>query len=179
MLADALTPVAISLSALLVVSGVAKLRDPTGSAALLATAQIPGGCRLVALLGAAELALGVVGLAAPSRASGALLAAAYLMFALISARALRAGAAGESCGCFGATDAPLSRAHVVANVAAAIAALACSASGSPHGVVWLAQQGLGVAAIALLACAAATTAWYAVFTLLPQALSAWAPEEAG
>jgi hypothetical protein len=178
MLVDALTPVAISLSALLAVSGVAKLRDPTRSAALLATARIPGGPRLVRLLGAGEVALGAVGLAAPSRVSGALLAGAYLAFAVVSARALRAGAGGDSCGCFGAADAPLSRTHVVANVGAGIAALISVAAGAPHGVAWVVEQGVGVAVIALLAAAAATAAWYAIFTLLPELWSAWSPEEA-
>jgi len=177
MFVDALTPLAISLSALFAVSGVAKLRDPAKPAALLAAVRVAGGRRLVMLLGAAELGLGVISLAAPSRASASCLAAAYLALALFSAYALSAGASGANCGCFGVADAPLTRAHVAANTAAGIGALACVAAGPPHGLGWLAQQGAGVATIALAASAAATIAWFAIFTLLPQAWTAWSPEE--
>lgn len=176
MLADALTPLAISLSALLVLSGVAKLRAPADAADLLATAGVRGGRGLVVLIGSAEIALGVVGLAEPSPASVLCLVAAYLGFAAFSGYALRVGAAGASCGCFGATAAPLTRMHVVASIAAAIGALACVAGGSPHGLAWLAQHDAAVAIVGLAASAAATAGWAAVFTLLSDAWSAWSPE---
>jgi hypothetical protein len=178
MLVDVLTPLAISLSAVVAVSGLAKLRDPAEPAALLASVRISGGRRLVMVLGAAEVATGVIGIAAPSRVSGSCLAAAYLAFGLFSAYALRAGASGANCGCFGVNGAPLTRAHLAANIAAGIGALACVAAGAPHGLRWLAQQGVGVAAIALVASVVATIAWFAVFTLLPHAWTAWSPEEA-
>jgi hypothetical protein len=178
LLAAALTGVSISLGGLLILSGALKLRRPGDAAALLATAAVPGGRRLIAAVAVLELGLGAAAALSPSSALLAVVALAYLGFGVFALQLLRLGGRGQSCGCFGDQRSPVSSVHVAANSAAALLAGLDAATGDPHGLAWLAQQAPGVALGAIVGSAGATAAWFAVFTLLPQAWTSWSPDEA-
>jgi hypothetical protein len=147
---------------LLVVAGLAKLRDPLPARSAMVAARLPGGAAVrspgvARAVGAGELVVGAVALVVGGPWAAALLAVAYLALAAMAARLL-AVAAGTSCGCFGGTGTPISRWHLVMDLgfaAAALLAVALPTPGLPLAVVetgW--QGGLLVALVALLAYAA-------------------------
>ncbi len=109
---------AITLS-LLGASGVAKVLDPNPTSGALRAAGLPSSNLLSRVLGVAEIAAGVLGLAL----GGTVLFAAsalYLAFALFTLAAIRGRIPLQSCGCFGRDDTPPSVIHVAYNGVAAI-----------------------------------------------------------
>lgn len=102
---------------LLVLSGAAKLRHPAASAGTVAfvlrrpSRTVP----LVRVLAVAELAVGVAFLARGGWLLAGLVALAFAGFAVVSVVLLAADRR-SPCGCFGRSDAPISRAHVLTNV---------------------------------------------------------------
>jgi hypothetical protein len=76
-----------------------------------------------------ELSAAVGGIVIGGRA-GLAVAAVYLGLALVAGRLL-VRAPGTNCGCLGASDAPVSVAHVVVDGAAVLAAVFASLAGSP------------------------------------------------
>ena len=147
---------------LLVVAGLAKLRDPLPARSAMVAARLPGGAAVrspgtARAVGAAELVVGSAALLVGGPVTAALLALSYLLLALMAARLLSV-AAGTGCGCFGASGAPISRWHLVMDVgfaAAAAVAVVLPAPGLPEAVSvtgW--EGGLLVALVGLLAYAA-------------------------
>src|SRR5687767_619766 len=114
----------IAASALLVVAGVPKLRDPTPLGRALSSAGMPSGRLLVRCIAAAEVAIGGWALAAPGAPSAALVAAAYAGFTGFVALALARGGVLGSCGCFGKPDTPPTAVHAALTALASLAALA-------------------------------------------------------
>ena len=107
---DALLPPLITAAVLLAVSGVMKLRDPSVAAVALAELGVPAAQPLVLSGAAVELVVAALLLAWPA-AGGPAAATLYVGFAILVGLQLRKGAR-RSCGCFGSTEAPPSRAHV-------------------------------------------------------------------
>ena len=108
-------------SALLVVSGAAKLARPDPASRALTSAGLPGRRVTARALGAVEVALGATCLAAPGPASAAAMAALYGAFALFLVRLMTVGTPVSSCGCVGAAESPPTVLHVLLNLAAASA----------------------------------------------------------
>lgn len=139
---------------LLAVAGAAKVTDPAATSAALQGARLVSDRRLVRLLGAGEIVLAVAVLMLGGRLPAVLLAIAYAVFAAFAYRQARQG---EGCGCFGVSDAPATRLHVVVNVVAATLAAGAALRPAPS---LLAVLGDGVfeallIAVALLLAAAA------------------------
>lgn len=110
---------------LLGVAGVAKAVSPAPTRVALRTAGLPGTLWFVRLIAAGEVTLAVVAVLAGGRLGAALLGLAYLGFAGFSMRVIATSRGKASCGCFGASDAPLGTLHVVINLLiAGVAAVA-------------------------------------------------------
>ena len=144
---------------LLVVAGLAKLRDPAPARRRSwrpgSRAARGSGPRWVARsVGAAEVLVGTAALLVGGRWTAALLGVAYLLLALVAWRLLSV-ASGTGCGCFGATGAPISRWHLALDLgfaAAAAVAVAFPTPGLPVAVSSTGWQGvLLVALVGLLA----------------------------
>lgn len=145
--------------ALLVVSGIAKLRDGDGGRAVLAALRLPPGA--VVAVAAAEVALGASAVVEPRPPVAAAVSGLYLLFALVVERLRRLGTLG-SCGCLGSRSAPPSRVHVALDVMLAAGAAAAAATGPVSGLLATAAARpllapplvAGVAAATALAAAA-------------------------
>lgn len=164
---------ALSAALLLVASGLAKLRDAGPAARMIASVlpRLPRSMRPIAVraLAVAEIGAGASAVAV-GRSAFAAVAALYLGFAVVVVLALRRGQR-ASCGCFGAADAPLGRAHLAVDLVAAAVAVAASISAPP------ALAGIG--ALAPLPAVVATgqvvlLAWlgYLALTALPSLAAA-------
>jgi hypothetical protein len=167
-----LSPAFATVAALLVLAGVAKVRRPgpaSDAAATLLARPLPRLNGAIRVLGAVEIALGLVCLLAPGRAVAALLAGVYLLFAAVVLGLRRVSA---SCGCFGEDLAPAGLLHAGLDIAAAAVAAAAAIAG-PAALPELLDRPAGEAAVALLAVAGAVYAAWAAFTLLPRVWNAW------
>jgi hypothetical protein len=147
------TPLFAAAAGLLVLAGVLKLR-----------ASQP--------LGAAEVALGGVALAAPRPLVTALVAIAYAGFAAESWRLAAAGA--EDCGCFGDVEAPAGLSHVAINLCcAAVAAVAVVVPADP---LWaLVADAPLTGLVVVLGVAASVYGLFLAYTALPTAWSSFQP----
>ncbi|CAN5792401.1 hypothetical protein BH24ACT3_BH24ACT3_09740 [soil metagenome] len=151
---------------LLGVAGVVKLARPHTVVGVLRTARLPANDLTGRALGLAETAVAAFALVAGGALPAALVALSYAGFAAFSALALRRDGTGASCGCFGATDNPLTVLHVAANVGAALLVAAAVLDPVPGVADVVAAQPLaGLPFLALTALCA----WlaYATLTLLP------------
>lgn len=168
-----IAPLVSVLAAVLVVAGLGKLRAPAAAADALRAAGLPSGALGARLAGVAEVAVGALALALPSRPALGAMAAVYAILACFAVRLLHTAGPVASCGCFG-TDAPPSRLHAGFDVAAAaIAALAVASP--PPGLPELAAQA-PLAGVGLVAgCAASAYAVTLILTHLPQAALAYRP----
>lgn len=160
---------------LLLVAGLAKLRDPMPARRAIVAARFPGGAVVRSPLaartvGAAEVVVGAAALLVGGPWTAALLALAYLLLALVAVRLLSV-AAGTDCGCFGAAAAPISRWHVATDLGFAVAAavaVVVTTPGLPAAVVTGGWQGVVlVALVGLLAYAS-----YLMTTALPSLAAA-------
>ena len=115
-------------AALLVMSGGSKLIDPAPTRGALGTAGLPHGPWTAPLLGLIEITAALAGTVMGGWASGSV-AAVYAGFAGFVTYALVRKVPLQSCGCFGRTDTPPIRGHLVFNVASAVAALGVAVSG--------------------------------------------------
>jgi hypothetical protein len=151
--------------AVLGAAGVAKLRVPDYTARALLVAGLPADRRLVRAGAALEVAVAAAALARPGRATGALVASAYLGFAGFVAQALRRGWPLSSCGCLGRPDVRPGAAHLALDLAAATAA-AWWTAGVPRrgGRSELLGSSPGEAAGVVLAASALAAGAYAVWT---------------
>lgn len=153
-------------AAMLVVSGISKLRAPESTRPLLAIiadrlgAEAPPLRRLMRhpvagrVLGCVEVMLGI-GCLAGSRVTAFGAAVAYVLFAELLLAARTRGV--ESCGCFGETHTPPSVGHVIANLASAIAVFV-AALGHEMPAAWAAVDGGALVDVAYLVALGAATA---------------------
>jgi hypothetical protein len=109
---------------LLLWSGGAKLLRPESTIQALRATRLPAGGLAVRLLGAVEVAAGVLCLAHPSTASEVLLSILYLGFSGFILLSLAAEIRPSSCGCFGSSNAPPSWLHVAVDLLAAVSGFA-------------------------------------------------------
>lgn len=119
-------------AALLVLSGVAKVRRPGPASRALAAAGLPSGWGTVRVLGTAEFAVGALAVALPNPPVAMALAAFYGAFALFVGYVLAARIPAASCGCAGGREAPPSILHVVLDLFAAAAAVVIAYDPPPN-----------------------------------------------
>ncbi|MCU1499158.1 MAG: hypothetical protein JWM47_3111 [Acidimicrobiales bacterium] len=137
-----MSPVAGPLFAaaiLLGAAGVLKVTRPDPTRVALRTAGLPATGLVARLIGLAEIAVAFSVLAVGGRWPAALLAGAYLAFAGFSVVVMARTAGRAPCGCFGASDAPLTRLHVAVDLVIAAVALAAVIDPVP-GVVAVARH---------------------------------------
>lgn len=149
---------------LLALAGAAKLADPSATSAALQGARLVSDRRLVRLLGVGEIALAVAVLSLGGALPAAVLAVAYAVFAGFAYRQSRQG---QGCGCFGVTDAPATRLHVVVNVIAAASAAAAAWRPGPS-LLAVVQDGLFAALLIMGVLVLAAAALRLVLTALPE-----------
>jgi hypothetical protein len=160
-------PVTIASAALLVVTGILKLRTPGPTVTALRSVGLHwAGGGIVRAFAAVEISVGVAATVIGDPVTDLCLSALYLGFTGFLIRALRTPTA--SCGCAGNGDTPPTLAHAVLTVTFAGAAIAAATVGDPTGV---ASGGPGgrvevVTALAL----AGLLAWlgWALLTLSPR-----------
>jgi hypothetical protein len=162
----------LAASGVLCVSGAAKLRSPRAALPTLALLGLPSRTSVVRAVATAELAIGLAGLIAPSRATALVIAAAYATFAVLATRlaALRA-----SCGCFGESEAAASPVQALLSGALAIVAIAAAAS-PPGGLQWVLAQPVATAATLILGVGAGVYGVVIAYTQLPSAWGAWSAQ---
>jgi hypothetical protein len=148
----------LAACALLVWSGVSKLRTPRATRDAAAALGLPATAGAVRTLGVIEVTAGAAGAVFGSYAALAV-AAVYLALTIAAARLLRRAPA-TPCGCLGASDAPVSVAHVVVNISAVAVSVAAAFGGSP--LARIADLPLaGVPFVVLVLCAT----WLATLTI--------------
>jgi methylamine utilization protein MauE len=161
----ALLPAFLVVAALLVVAGAGKLASPEGTQAALDAAGIRVSSGVVWVLGAAEVAVGLVAIWVPGTVSALLVALAYAGFAAFTVRLLRVAGGRVDCGCFGVSGSEVGRMHVALNlVAAAVAAVASVAP--PPGAGWILARSPGIAIPLAIGTVGAVYAGYLAFTQL-------------
>jgi hypothetical protein len=170
-----LLPPTEAAAALLVVAGGAKVMGPHAARASLAAAGARVPELFVKVLGAAEMALGLLVIVQPTRAAVLLLAAAYGCFALFVVVLVRRGRRGLDCGCFGSarTEATLYHASLNALVCAICLAAAVA---PPPSAGWVFDQAPLTAAALCAGIGAVAYAAYLAFTALQ---GAWGSYTAG
>lgn len=172
---DVVVGIHAAAAVLLLIAGAAKIGQPQPTADLIATLGLPAPVLGVRALGVFEILLAVVAMAIGGSGPAAAIGVIYLMFAVVVVRSLSLGA--SSCGCFGRSDTPPSRLHVVGNIGFAIASIvAASADRTP--VDAMGEQPAGGALFVLLVGVLAGLAVVG-FTALPEALAARRPGSAG
>ncbi|QXC62736.1 hypothetical protein KSP35_08075 [Aquihabitans sp. G128] len=137
-----MSPVAGPLFAaalLLGVAGILKLSQPAPTRVALRSAGLPSTVLAARTIGLGELAFTAVALVVGGRPGAALVALAYLGFAAFSLRVITATRGKASCGCFGASDAPLTNLHVGVDLAIVAVALVAVADPVP-GIVAVARD---------------------------------------
>lgn len=107
----------------LVVTGLAKFRDPVPTALALNLVKLPSRRPWVWTLATVELVLGAAVLVHLSAVTAAALGVLYLAFTVFLFAAMKVGA---SCGCIGGSDHPPGWLHVVLDLAAAAAGFAAA-----------------------------------------------------
>jgi hypothetical protein len=163
-----LLPALAVAGALLIISGAAKLRDPTSALEAIAmSAKTP-----MRVVGAAEVALGIAVLVSPTRLTTAALALVYGLFAAVIEWQRRQPNV-ASCGCLGRRSAPPSAVHTALNLSLASAAgIAALLGGSPSlASAW--EESAPLTIVAAAAILAATALAVAVVRDLPELLSSY------
>jgi hypothetical protein len=123
-------PFAIA-AAVLALGGALKAMDPADTAHALTNLGLPGGRTLVRVGGAIEVAVAIGALVTGNAVLIAIVAASYVVFAVVVLVALRSGKPLSSCGCLGKIDTPPSLVHVgIDLVSAGVAAAAAFAATS-------------------------------------------------
>ncbi|MEO7262016.1 MAG: MauE/DoxX family redox-associated membrane protein [Jatrophihabitantaceae bacterium] len=166
---------------LLAAAGLAKLAQRAPLRSALAAAGVPGAQRLSAkaanrMSGAAELAVALLALLAGGRVGAALIAAAYLVLAGLSARMMSIES-GQDCGCF-AKPVAVSHWHTAVNLSCALAGLIALAQPTGSLISHLAEQPVTGSAL-LLAAAVLAYLGYLVMTALPELTAATKLEVTG
>ncbi len=154
------------VAGLVVVAGLAKLREPAPTAATLHAIGLPGGHLSVRLLGMGEVAVGAGAIAFGGRLPAALLATLYVGFVGVVAVLLRRDAS-AGCGCFGRADTPVTRVHVGLNCLCALTCIAAVGIGvAPLGDVIADQPAAGIPMILFIGSGVAILV--ALLTIVPR-----------
>jgi len=141
----------LAACALLAWSGGAKIVRPRSTSTAARAIGLPSSTVAVRAFGAVELGAACAG-AAVGHAAALLVACVYAGLTVPAVRLLRRAPA-TPCGCLGASDAPVSRAHVALNIAAVLLAVAAAFGGAPlAGITSLPLA--GVPFVVLVLCAA-------------------------
>jgi hypothetical protein len=120
----------LACCALLVLSGIARLRNPRATQPAAAAIGVASAVPVVLGFGAVELSAGGAGAMWGAGAAYAV-AVMYLALAAAATRLLRR-APNTPCSCLGSTSAPVTRGHIALDLAAAfVALLAARNAGSP------------------------------------------------
>lgn len=166
---------AAAAAMLLLVAGVAKLRTPGPAAMLFRHARRTTARRLVRLAAVAEVAVALLALVLGGRVGAGALALGY---AVVTAVAVRLATAPQKapCGCFGAADGDVGRAHVVVDLCCLAAAVTAAATGAAPADLWHAGGLVGTVAAAQSAVLAALA--YLCITALPALAAARSKLEA-
>jgi hypothetical protein len=160
-------------SALLVLAGVTKLRDPSSLVRVLRQARVVSSRAIVKAFGSLEVAAGTAALIRPGFLTGVAVAALYVTFSGFLLWVLVERVPVTSCGCLGARETPPSVVHLVLNVCAAAAAAAVAAGITPSGVLPFAIDLSYLAVPFLIGAAAIAYAAYLAVAFLPAALSSY------
>ena len=163
---------------LLAVAGAVKVLSPDATRVALRAAGLPSTRVAAMTLGAVEVIIAGAAVAGGGAATAAAVAAAYLGFAGFSALVRHRSKGKASCGCFGASDAPLGLVHVAIDLA--LAAVAVALVVDPIGSIWSEAADTPWAGVPFLALVA-LTAWLVQvsLTLLPELWAARHPEPSG
>lgn len=149
---------------LVLAAGIFKVSRPAETAGALEAVGLPRSVRLVRLLGAGEVVLGLAAVSLSRPMILAVLAIAYLGFAAFSIAAIFAKTPLRSCGCFGKVDTPPSWVHVGVNLVLAGAAVVAAFGRDGLGEVAGVAPWIGVAVLAYLT--------YGLLSALPMAQAA-------
>ncbi len=158
-------PFAIA-AGLVAVAGLAKLRDPTATAATLDVLGLPGGRVGVRLLGAFEVLLGAAAVIVGGWATATLLALLYLGFVVVVGVLIRRDTS-VGCGCFGRDDTPVTRVHLTVNCACTVlCAVAAGLGVAPLGDVLGDQPAAGIPMVTFVVSGVAMLV--ALLTIVPR-----------
>jgi hypothetical protein len=149
--------VTISCAALLIVSGIPKLRRPQGTVVALHSVGVSWiGATGARALTVAEIMLGVAAIAVGGRWADTGVALLYLGFSAFLVVALRGSTA--SCGCTGRANTPPTVAHLVMTVMFAACGAAAAAVGGNTGIMAFVQAAHPARSVTIL-CYAALVTW--------------------
>jgi hypothetical protein len=151
-LRELVTAVVLVGAGLLAVAGVAKVRDPRPTRTGLLDNGLVLPKTLVVALGISEVASAIWIFATGSRRATVLVAAFYLVFALVTARAMARGGDRVECGCLGDSGATLGPTHLAFNTTMAAAATAAALM-APHRALLPVDSLASVVTIAAVAVA--------------------------
>ena len=122
-------PAAAIFSALLILTGIAKLRRPNDTARALRSMNIPVPRLTTSLVASGEVVVGACALVLGSSLLFAVQAGLYTAFLIWVAAALVKDVPIASCGCLGREDTPPYWGHVILNGIAVVASAAAAISG--------------------------------------------------
>lgn len=165
-----ITGVFLAACLLVIVAGIAKLRTPTPAGRTVAALKVPGaeafaGDLPIRILGLAEVLVAAAAMWLGGRLGAALMVAAFASFGAVIARALQVGS-DVDCGCFGRVSSPLTKTHLVVDLAF-LGAAGVGLFYPPTGIRDLAGLGATeVIALPLVVILLAATA-FQLFTALP------------
>ena len=157
-------------AAILGAAGLSKLARPASTVHALMVARIPGSAIIasppaVRAAGAAELGVAGYVLVCGGSAAAALLAGCYLILTAVAGRMLRVSP-GQDCGCFGGSSEPITRWHLLVDIAGLAVGIAATVWPRPSVVDEVTAQGAqGVLLVGL----SLVLAWlgYLLMTALP------------
>jgi hypothetical protein len=163
---DALAGPYLASVLLLLVAGVAKVRDPLPLVRALRSSRLPAPVAGVRLVAAAEVAVGLVALLLGGRTPAVLVATSYAAFTGFVLLARVRGGVLASCGCFGRADTPATPVHVV--VTAVLSLVAAGVAVAPVGALSTELPGAPGAGLPLvLASVTVAVLLHGVLALLP------------
>ena len=152
---------------LLVIGGLAKLRDPSITVPALGALNLPDTTLTARALGTVEIFAATAAVLWPGRATALAVVTIYAALTIATARLARSGDVG--CGCLGRSDSPATAVHVVMDAVFALSAvlvafhtpasLRALMGGSIVRTVWLVALAVLMALLAQIAMSELPRAW--------------------
>jgi hypothetical protein len=161
--------ITLSCAALLVASGIPKLRHPAGTVIALRSVGLTGvGAATAVLLTIVEIVTGSAAVVLGGRWADAGVSVLYLGFSVFLVLALRRST--PSCGCTGRVDTPPTLAHLVMTTLFAVGSAAAVVDGGKTGILANAHRAHATSALTVLGYAAVVT-WlgWTILNLAPRA----------
>ena len=158
---------------LLVWSGVAKLLRPDSTVPALRAVRFPASPFIARAMGTAELAIGSLCFALPSRPLALVVSAFYLAFAGFVLASLTGVIRTDDCGCFGSEGSAPSWLHLGMNLAAAAAAAGVVLLSKPPQLVGFVMDAPASGIVLLVGLATAGYLAVQVMTKLPALASSF------